>query len=139
MKKIRALGKIIKITNMDKLIYGYIFFFLVISVLVMLAEPSINTYRDSLWYCYSMAVTIGFGDLVAVTAVGRILSVVLSLYTLLLIGMIPGVVVTYYNEIQRLRQKETVMDFMEKLEHLEELSKEELADISARVRKKTAL
>ena len=50
-------------------------------------------------------------------------------------AMIPGVVVTYYTEYQKARQDETVSTFLEKLEHLPELSKEELEELSERVKK----
>jgi voltage-gated potassium channel len=71
---------------------------------------------------------------VAVTALGRILSVVISLYTLLLIGLIPGIVVNYYMAYVKVKEEEALDNFLDKLENLENLSKEELCRISAGVK-----
>ena len=45
-----------------------------------------------------------------------------------------GVAVSYCNTLIKLRQKDTMARFMDDLEHLEELDRDELADLSRRVR-----
>ena len=42
--------------------------------------------------------------------------------------------VNYCNTLIKLRQKDTMARFMDDLEHLEELDRDELADLSRRVR-----
>lgn len=49
-------------------------------------------------------------------------------------AMVPGVVVSYYMEYLKVREKETISVFLEKLERLPELSEEELEQLSRRVR-----
>ena len=44
------------------------------------------------------------------------------------------VAVNYCNTLIKLRQKDTMARFMDDLEHLEELDRDELADLSRRVR-----
>ena len=46
-----------------------------------------------------------------------------------------GVVVSYYNEYLKDKQNETISRFLEKLENLPNLTKEELKDISEKVKK----
>ena len=87
-----------------------------------------------MWYCYAVVTTIGFGDVVAQTLLSRVLSVALSISAALVIALVTGVVVNYYNQITELRRKETLSALMDKLERLPELSKEELEDISRRVK-----
>lgn len=50
--------------------------------------------------------------------------------TLFVIAIVTGVVVNFYNQIIFLQQEETITAFMDNLEHLPELSAEELVQIS---------
>lgn len=134
MKRLKLLGRVFKRTRADRILYGYVAALLLAAVIIMQVEPGINNYGDSLWYCYTMGVTIGFGDIVATTVLGRVISVILSLYSLLLVGLIPGIVVNYYMAYIRVKEEEAMDNFLDKLEDLEHLSHEELARISAGVR-----
>ncbi len=134
MKRLKLLGRVFKRTRADRILYGYVAALFLAAVFIMNVEPGIDNYGDSLWYCYTMGVTIGFGDIVATTLLGRIISVILSLYSLLLVGLIPGIVVNYYMAYIRVKEEEAMDNFLDKLEDLENLSHEELARISAGVR-----
>ena len=90
---------------------------------------------DGLWYTFVACTTIGFGDFVAVTLLGRILTVYIALNEILLVAILPGVVVSYYLEVIHRREKESVTMFLDKLEHLPELSQEELKEISEKIKK----
>ena len=99
----------------------------------MIIEPNINNLGDGIWYCFSVMSTIGFGDISAVTPAGRILSIILSLYSILIVGIIPGILTSYYIESTKLKANESMEKFLYDLEHLPELSKEELKDLSRKV------
>ena len=75
MQRLRNLAHIMRITRADKLFVSYLGLFFVIAALITLVEPDIKTYGEGVWYCYTMSATIGFGDMVAVTIVGRILTI----------------------------------------------------------------
>ena len=49
-------------------------------------------------------------------------------------AMVPGVVVSYYMEYLKAREKETISVFFEKLERLPELSEEELRQLSRKIK-----
>lgn len=100
----------------------------------MVIEPNINSFFDSMWYCFNIITTIGLGDTIAVTVAGKILSVVLSIYAILIIAVIPGVLTSYYIESIKLRSNESMEKFMYDLERLPELSKEELIELSKKVK-----
>lgn len=134
MKKLRILGEILRRTHADKILLGFVAFLFIDAFLIMLAEPDINHYGDSLWYCYVALATIGFGDFVAKTFIGRVLTIVLSLYATLVIAIITGVVVNYCTQIIALRQKETLTHLMDKLECLPQMSVEELQEITDKVK-----
>lgn len=134
MQKLRILKQILIRTRVSEILTTYFIFIFAIGWIILLAEPDIHTYRDALWYCYAAATTIGFGDVIATTAISRILSVILSIYSALVIALVTGVVVNFYNQMIKIRQEETLAAFVDKLEHLPELSKEELEDLSNRVK-----
>lgn len=135
MKRLRLLWGILKRTHADKIISGFVLFLFIIAAVILLVEPDIHRYGDALWYCYAVISTAGFGDLVATTLVGKICSVLLTLYALFVIAIATGVVVNYYTQLVELQKKETLALFMDQLEHLPELSREELENISEKVKK----
>lgn len=135
MKKSKIMWRILKRTGTIHLLYGFIGFFAVISIIIMLIEPDIQSLSDSVWYCFALITTIGFGDITVHTIIGRILSIILSLYSVMIIAIIPGVVTSYYIESIKLKSNESVEKFLYDLERLPELSKEELANLSEKVKK----
>lgn len=58
----------------------------------------------------------------------------LGLYGVIVLAIIPGIVVTYYMEMVNFKNGDSGEAFMYKLEHLEELSKAELEEISGKVK-----
>lgn len=135
MKKLRILRAVLKKTQADKIIAGFLGFFFLCALIVLLIEPDITRYSDALWYCYAVVSTIGFGDFVAVTFVGKLCSVLLTVYSLFVIAIATGVVVSFYQNLVEQQRKETTTLFLDKLERLPELSKEELKEISEKVKK----
>ena len=134
MKRIKVLGSVLKRTRADKIIIGFIVFIFAIAAVIQLVEPDINRYGDALWYCYAVISTAGFGDVVAVTFIGKMCSVLLTIYSLFVVAIATGVVVNFYTQMVELQRKETLAMFMDQLERLPELSREELENISRKVR-----
>ena len=134
MKAWRRCYKILKRTGTLQIFMSFLLFLCGASFVLVLAEPAINTFGDGLWYCFVAATTIGFGDIYAVTGIGRFVTVIVGIYGILMTAMVPGVVVSYYIEYLKVKEKETISVFLEKLERLPELSKEELEQLSQRIR-----
>lgn len=135
MRKLHLLLKLLKETNTLQIWSGFIAFFFVCSFVVWLREPDIQSFSDAMWYCYAVVTTVGFGDVVVYSHLARILSVILSVYAVLIIAITTGVVVNYFIQLNDLKKKDTVADFMDKMENLQDLSKEELAELSERIKK----
>ena len=113
--KIKVLFKVILNTFSLEILFGLLTLIVCFSLILMRIEPNITTFPDALWYCFAIVTTIGFGDLVAVTPLGRVLSVCLGLYGLVVVAVITSIVVNFYNETSGKKdQKE-----------LKEISKEE--------------
>lgn len=134
MKRLKILWIILKRTKANHILFGFILFIFAIAALIQCVEPDITCYSDALWYCYAVISTAGFGDIITVTFVGKICSVLLTIYAIFVVAIATGVVVNFYNQLVELQQKETLMLFMDKLERLPELSKEELQAISQKVK-----
>lgn len=135
MRKLKVLVGILKRTRADKILVGFIVFLFVVAAVIELAEPDINRYGDALWYCYAVISTAGFGDVVAVTFIGKICSALLTVYAIFVTAIVTGVVVNFYTQMVEMQRKETIAMFMDQLERLPELSREELENISQKVRK----
>ena len=129
----KILKDIMKNTHTDKIIGIYVVFVVACALLIWALDPGVNRFGDALWYCYSVLSTAGFGDVVVTGFLPRILSVLVTVYTIFVVAIVTGVVVNYYNQMTELRNRETIAAFMDKLERLPELTKEELADLSERV------
>ena len=135
MKRLKLLWRVIRSTHSDYLIYTLVVLIFAFAGILTAIEPGIRTYGDAVWYCFSVVTTIGFGDMAATTFVGRVLSIVLGVFGILVVGLVVGVVVAYYNELIRARHSESLELFAEKLERLPELSREELAEMSVQVKR----
>lgn len=135
MKKIRVLGIILKRTKADRVLSGFLLFLFAAALIIQIVEPDINRYVDALWYCYAVISTAGFGDVVAVTFIGKVCSVLLTIYSMFVLAIVTGVVVNFYSQVVETHSKETLTPLMDQLEHLPELSKEELEAISQKIKK----
>lgn len=136
MKKIKLAWNILRKMNVDKIILSFIFILIGSSFILAKFEPEISNIWDGMWYCFVSFTTIGFGDIVVVTAIGKIITFIVALYGIVLVAIITGVLVNYYQEINKIKINESVEVFMDKLERLPELSKEELKEISQRVKER---
>lgn len=133
-KRVKLLWIVIKDTKADKILYSFLVFVFVSAALIWLFDPNIESYGAALWYCYSVISTAGFGDVVATAFITRLISVLITVYSLLVIAIITGVIVNYYNRMMDLKNKETLSAFLDKIERLPELSEEELKELSEKVK-----
>lgn len=134
MKGFRRIGKLLHRTGTIKIFFAYLVVLLIGGILLSFIEPQVHGIFEGFYFCFVASTTIGFGDIVPVTALGRIITIIVTLFGVLTVAMVTGVVVTYYTEYLKIKEKETVSTFLEKLENLPELSKEELTDLSERVK-----
>lgn len=130
MKKLRILKAILIRTRAADMLLGYLIFVLAAAFLILVMEPDIHTYGDALWYCYAVISTAGFGDIVVTTAIGKIISAIITIYSVFVIAIVTGVVVNFYNQVLRLQQEETLASFLDRMERLPEMTEEELREMS---------
>lgn len=135
MKKLRLFWGITKKTNLHKFLIGFFICFFIFSLILFLVDKNITSYSNALWYFFVSCTSIGFGDIVVSTIIGRILTIIITIYEIVLVAMMSGVVVSNYLEVINIRKKETTTMFLDKLEHLTELSYDELVDIENKIKK----
>ena len=63
-------------------------------------DEGISSFGDALWYCFATVTTIGYGDVTSVTAIGRVLSVILGIYGIVVVALITSIIVNFYNEMK---------------------------------------
>ncbi len=134
LRKLRTLRNILHQTLADRILISFIYFVVFCAFAFWLLEPGITRLSDAFWYCYAVITTVGFGDIYVTTFPSKLLSVILSIYSVLSIAILTGVVVNFFTEMVALRRKESLTSIIDKLEHLPDLSKEELEEISEHVR-----
>ena len=96
--KLRVLVKIIFRTFALEIILGLLATMVAFSLILSMYEENIPTFFDGLWYSFAVVTTIGFGDFVAVSLVGRILTVILGIYGIVVVAVITSIIVNFYNE-----------------------------------------
>ena len=134
-RNLKILRQAFKEAGVGIVFKGYLGCFVAIAFLIWLAEPSIKTILDSIWYCFAVATTIGFGDLAAMTFIGRFLTVVLSVYSLAVVAVFTAIITTFFMDAAKSKASDSAREFMYEMEHLPELSKEELQALSDRIRR----
>ncbi|MCF0123056.1 MAG: two pore domain potassium channel family protein [Ruminiclostridium sp.] len=130
MKKLRVLCMVLRKTRAGEILLGFVGFLFLVALVLWAVEPGIETYREAVWYCCALVFTTGFGDVVAVTFVGRVCSILISCYSLFAVAVVTGVVVAYFNETVHRQYDQARLQFLDRLERLPELSPEELEELS---------
>lgn len=134
MKGLRRIGRLLVHTGTMKIAIAYLIILCIGGVVLSFIEPQVNGIFEGFYFCFIASTSVGFGDIVPVTVWGRIITMIVTIFGILTVAMVPGVVVAYYTEYLKIKEKETVSTFLEKLERLPELSREELTELSERVK-----
>ncbi|MGI6118044.1 MAG: potassium channel family protein [Bilifractor sp.] len=130
----KLLRQIFRETGASRIFFVYLIYFIAAAVIIWLFDPGITMLRDALWYCFSAATTIGFGDVIASSVITRIVTVILSVYSVAVLAVFTGVVTNYFMDVVHNNAARSSTNFLYELEHLPELSKEELEELSRRVK-----
>lgn len=108
--RFKVLFKIIVRTYSLEVIFGLLTLMVASSLVFMAYEPSIKTFGDALWYSFAVVTTIGFGDFYAETLIGRILTVVIGVYGLIVVAILTSIIVNFYNETKGKDDGQTLKD-----------------------------
>ena len=99
--KVNAFVNVLIKTHAMEVLSGLLFTVIAASVVFPLIEPEIKTFGDAMWYSFALITTIGFGDFSAVTPLGRVISVAIGLYGIIVVALITSIFVNMYADSKR--------------------------------------
>ena len=98
--RLSVLKKIIRKTYAAEILFGMLLLIVAVSIVLPELEPGVERFADGLWYCFAIVTTIGFGDITVKTGIGRLLSVILGVYGIIVVALITSIIVNFYNEVK---------------------------------------
>ena len=108
--KLDVLREIVRKTYAAEIISGLLLLIVAFSYMLKFTDEAFASFEDALWYCFAVVTTIGFGDLTPTTAIGRVLSIILGIYGIIVVALITSIIVNFYGEMKKESAKETQGD-----------------------------
>ena len=106
--KLDMLRDIVRKTYAAEIISGLLLLIVTFSYVLKFTDEAFASFEDALWYCFAVVTTIGFGDLTPTTSIGRVLSVILGLYGIIVVALITSIIVNFYGEMKKESAKQTI-------------------------------
>ncbi len=106
--KLDVLKEIIRKTYAAEIMSGLLLLIVAFSYVLSFIDEAFASFWDALWYCFAVVTTIGFGDLTPTTEIGRLLSVILGLYGIVVVALITSIIVNFYGEMKKESAAQTV-------------------------------
>lgn len=117
------------------LIGWFLFFALAVSLPLTMIEPQMSNYMDALWWTIVTTTTIGYGDLVPVTWLGRSIAVFMMLFGIGLVSLLIGNLSKIFTREDGVEPQKMNLD----LARFEELDKEAQVRIQRRLEEEIEL
>ena len=95
---VKTLFKIIFRTFALEIILGLLTMMVASALILYHFEASIPTFADGLWFAFETVTTIGYGEYSVTTGIGRVISVFLGIYGIVVVAVITSIIVNFYNE-----------------------------------------
>lgn len=134
-KQGKMLIKSLLSVHFEKILAVYLVFYLIFSLVIWHFDPDIKNLSDALWFTFQTATTIGYGDLIVNSVIGRFFAVVLSVYSIAIVAIFTGIIAGFYVELMKMKSRESAREFLSDLERLSEMSHEELVELSERAKR----
>ena len=99
------LGKALNKVHALDVLFGLIIVLLLASFIFPQVEESIHNTGEAWWYSFALITTIGFGDFVATSVTGRILSVIIGFYGIIIVSLLTSSIVVYITEENKKNEK----------------------------------
>jgi lysylphosphatidylglycerol synthetase-like protein (DUF2156 family) len=100
--RLDLLRDIVQKTYAAEIIFGLLLLIASFSFVLLYTDAASfdGKYTNALWYCFAVVTTIGFGDMTAVSSIGRVLSVILGIYGIIVVALITSIIVNFYGEMK---------------------------------------
>ena len=110
IEKVKLLVNILVKTHTIDVIVCLISFMIAFSFILPRFEENITNFWDALWYCFAVITTIGFGDFYATSMIGRLLTIILGIYGIIVVAILTSVIVNFYNEVSAKERSKDVIE-----------------------------
>ena len=103
--RLDLLRNIVQKTYAAEIIFGLILLMASFSFVLRYTDKAAfgGDYANALWYCFAVVTTIGFGDMTATSVIGRILTIILGVYGIVVVALITSIIVNFYGEMKKTR------------------------------------
>ena len=139
MQLFEVINVFLKDTYLDEILSISALIIIGFTLSLYLFDPSINSLFDSLWFVVSSLTTVGYGDVMPNSTIGRIISLVLLIVGVLIFSAITAALASYFNKKLLNEGSEELKSIQEKLDNneteLKEL-KEEIAELNKKLDEK---
>ena len=98
--RLDVLRKILRKTYAYEILLGLVLLMFAFALMLSMLEEGMPSFMDALWFCFATVTTIGYGDVIATTVLGRILSMILGVYGIIVVALVTSVIVNFYNEMK---------------------------------------
>lgn len=99
LEKVRLFITILIETHLFEVLICLLALMIAFSFILPIVDDKIDGFWNAMWYCFAVITTIGFGDYVSTTVLGRIITVILGIYGIIVVAIITSVIVNYYNAV----------------------------------------
>ena len=99
--RLDILKEIVQKTYALEIIAGLLVTMVAFSNVLTFTDDAFPSFWDTLWYCFAIVTTIGFGDLTPTTGTGRFLSIILGIYGIVVVALITSIIVNFYGELKK--------------------------------------
>ena len=130
-----ALKRCLKLVHFDKILGVYLIVYFVTSLLIWAFDGDIKDLSDALWFTFASVTTIGYGDLVAYSVVARVLTVLLTIYSMAVVAIFTGIIAGFFVSLVKSESHAAAREFLRDMTRLPEMSHEELVELSERAKR----
>lgn len=129
-----SLLKSLKLVHFDMILAVYLVIYVIFSLFIWHYDPDIKDLSDALWFTFQTVTTIGYGDLLVTSVIGRFLTVVLAVYSMAIVAIFTGIIAGFYVEVVKQKSRERFKEFLEEMTELPNMSHEELVELAQRAK-----
>lgn len=115
-KNISLFTKFIKETHLDKLLTVVIVTIISSSIAFYLLEEPTLSFIDSLWYVLVTITTVGYGDIIPTTIVGRIIGIILIIIGIFVFSTLTAAISSIYTKRIENETRDEIDQRLEKIE-----------------------
>ena len=85
-----------RLVHFHEMFITYLIVYFVLSLIVWALDPDISDLSDAFWFTFQTGTTIGYGDLIVNNPFARLLTVLFSVYSMVIVAIFTGILAGYF-------------------------------------------